>query len=285
MNTPLKAIFWNIWGHRHPEQINNFLNQHRDADFICLTEVTHVESIGLPFRDTILCYSDNPNEAPSQVNGYDQLQQHLSDRYSFRYDSATYAPWTCQVRDIQFNNVGFGSMVGVKYGEKIHAEIIAFPEYPKLKPRVLQWVIHERNGVRYLIAHIHGVWIKGNTKGDHPARLIQSKKVREIIKRECLNQRIDKVIFGGDLNLDAKTQSLSLLQCGEQCESDEQFYNLITDFGITNTRTKEYRDYETAGAILYADYVFTSQTVDVHEFTVHNDVLASDHAPLVVRFD
>ena len=274
-----------MWGHRHPQQINDFLDQHRDADFICLTEVTHVESLGIPFRDTNLCYSENPNEAPSQVDGFGQLQLQLHNSHYLRYDSATYAPWTCQERNIRFNDVGFGSILGVKNGTEVHAEIIAFHKYPELKPRVLQWAICEKAGVRYLVAHIHGVWIRDNTKGDHPARFIQSKKVREIIMRECINHKIDKVIFGGDLNLGANTHSLFLLQHGENSESDEKFYNLITDFGITNTRTKRYRHYDTEGMTLYADYVFTSKTVEVHEFTIHNEVMASDHAPLVIKFD
>jgi exonuclease III len=283
MDQPLKAIFWNIWGHRHPEQIHTFLNEHSDADIICLTEVTHVENVGLPFRDTNLCYSDDPNEPPSQVDGYTQLTRWSGDSYTLRYDSATYAPWTCKLRNIRFDEVGFGSVLGGKsliYGG---AEIISFSEYPEFKSRVLQWGICETQDCRYLIAHIHGVWIPTNTKGDHDARLHQSCEIRRHLQSIAQQFQVDKVVFGGDLNLDITTEALRVLESGVH-PSDAVYRNLVKEHKITNTRTKSYRKMGLPGLSMFADYVLVNETVDVHSFEVYNHIDASDHAPLVVTF-
>ena len=88
---------------------------------------------------------------------------------------------------------------------------------------------------------------------------------------------VDKIIFGGDFNLDINTNALRLIE-------GEHYRNLIKEFGVTSTRTKAYRDYNKDGVSLYADYVLVSQNVNVRSFQVHNETLASDHAPLVVEF-
>lgn len=125
----------------------------------------------------------------------------------------------------------------------------------------------------------HGIWIKENTKGDDGSgmRLQQSKIVRDSIRHMAKVQQVDKIILGGDFNLDIDTKALHALE-------GDSLINLIRTHGITDTRTSYYRNYS-AGGSLYADYALVSPQVEVLDFTVLNHVMASDHAPLLLTFN
>ena len=279
MSKHSKVIFWNIWGHRHADEIHNFLHQQADADVFCLTEVTDLAGRELEKLNTVLCHSDRSDELATQVNGFAQLREHFGDTHILKYKSATRGKWTCKNNATIFRGVGFGSVLIVKNGLDIidtGFEVLAFDD-EKIHSRILQWVVYTKNGTCYLLAHLHGIWIKGNTKGDHAERDNQSLKLRVNLIRIAHMYGVDKIIFGGDFNLDINTNALRLME-------GEHYRNLIREFGVTNTRTKAYRDNNKDGVSLYADYVLVSQNVNVRSFQVHNETLASDHAPLVVEF-
>ncbi len=277
MNSQSKVIFWNIWGHRYSREIHDYLMQHANADVMCLTEVTDATQQEIDKNGRNFVYSGD--EAASQVDGFAQLREQFGDTGEVFYVTADYRKWKCIKTDARFSKVGFGSALIVKNDLSIveHGhELLAFDE-EDLKSRVLQWIVYIKKNTRYLVAHIHGVWIKGNTKGDHAARDKQSLFIREILARIAHLYGVDKIIFGGDLNLDIETEALKILE-------GDNWRNLIKEYGIANTRTAAYRHLGLDGYSMYADYVLVSQTVDVHSFTVDNNLLASDHAPLIVEF-
>lgn len=284
MNTASKIAFWNIWGHRYGGDVHTFLKQHADVDIFCLTEVTDVKQSEIDKRGHNLVFTGD--EAASQVDGYAQLVREFGETHTIFYTTADYREWKCEKTGVRFKDVGFGSALVVQAGVNIIDAgniIIDFKEVD-FKSRAVQWIVYEKGGVRYLVLHLHGLWIRGNTKGDHDARYHQSDFVREIIANLCKEHRIEKVIFGGDFNLDLNTYALYLMQNGRDGMDEVKFRNLIVENHITNTRTRQYRNYEVDGSSQYADYILVSGAVEVHSFAVDNNTMASDHAPLIVSF-
>jgi endonuclease/exonuclease/phosphatase family metal-dependent hydrolase len=279
-----KIVFWNVWSHRYGDTVHTFLNQHSDADIFCLTEVTDVKAAEIEKYGHNLVFSGD--EAAAQVNGLALLTHRFGDTHSVFYKTADYREWKCVNTGARFKKVGFGSALVVRKGITIvdtgHV-IVDFTD-TELKSRVIQWIVYVKHGVRYLVLHLHGVWIRGNTKGDHAARFHQSTVLREVLATLRTELSVEKVVFGGDFNLDQSTYALYLLENGAEGMSGERYRNLITEYAITDTRTKLYRSYANEDATLYADYVLVSDAVVVDSFSVHNEVLASDHAALVVEF-
>lgn len=72
----------------------------------------------------------------------------------------------------------------------------------------------KHEGRRYLIAHLHGVWVAHNTKGDDPLRTTQSVLVLKHVSELSRNYNAPHIVFGGDLNLDHNTHALALLEQG-----------------------------------------------------------------------
>jgi endonuclease/exonuclease/phosphatase family metal-dependent hydrolase len=114
------------------------------------------------------------------------------------------------------------------------------------------------------IANCHGLWQPG-PKSDTPERLLQSHKIRAALD--------PTVVLCGDFNLLPETESLRILS--------ENMRDLVKENGVTCTRTPHYRHFDNPAEPNFADYVFTSPDLEVHEFAVLPD-LASDHAPLRV---
>ena len=132
--------------------------------------------------------------------------------------------------------------------------------------RSLQHVTIVHHGLKYSIAHFHGLW-NGKGKGDTPDRIEQSRRVRSIVDR-----LEGEKILCGDFNLEPGTQSLAILE--------EGLVNLVTESGITNTRSYTYYP----KPCRYADYVLTSPAIGVTLFSAL-EVDVSDHLPLVLEFD
>lgn len=279
MSNQSKVIFWNIWGHRYADSIHDYLKQHaHDTDVFCLTEVTDIDSKQLELLGTNLRYGTGFGEQAQQVDGHRQLRLQFQDSHELHYTSATSDTWKCEKNGTKFKNTGFGSIMMISDSVEIidHGhELLEFGG--NIKSRALQWLVYEKAGTCYLLAHLHGVWIKDNTKGDHEARTKQSHLLRIALLRIMYQYEVDKVIYGGDFNLDIATEALRLLE-------GEHWRNLVKEHGITNTRTAAYRNFGVEGASMYADYVLVSQNIDVKSLKVDNEVLASDHAPLIVRF-
>ena len=286
MEKASKVIFWNIWGHRHADELHSFLEEHSsDADVFCLTEVTDISDKELGRLGTVLCHSARTDEQASHVNGHQQLRERFAHLYDLIYQSGTRAKWTCEQTGTIFRGVGFGSALLVKKellvlgtgNDKLHFSDEA------VHSRVLQWVVYQKGTLRYLVAHFHGVWIQGNTKGDHLARTEQSYAVRQRLNFLTGFYNIDKVIFGGDFNLDIATEALRQLESGADGHGTK-YRNLVKEFGINSTRTKSYRHFGLEGHSMFADYVLANEAAVVESFEVLTDATASDHAPLIVQF-
>lgn len=281
------ALFYNVWQHRCSDELAEFLQgiKKQSTSVICLTEVTdhpdgkpHHVHTSAPNKDEAL------REPPAQLNGLAQLNEVLSDTYTCKFDPTNIDTWRCELTCDAFDSVGFGSALFVRNDLNVSA-VGALPicaDQEHSRPRVLQFVIYEEHGHTYGVFHLHGLWIKGNTKGDHPLRDQQSQEVRAVILNVMNRFGIAKVVFGGDLNLDIETKALQQLE-GERT-GQLYLHNHIRTAGIVNTRTPLYRKYHDPQESKFADYVLATEQVDVVELTCGNTVIASDHAPLWVAF-
>ncbi len=278
-----KVMFWNIWGHRYPDALHKHIAKHMpEVDIFCFTEVTRIK-YNHSYVPTVFT-SDSKTEAPSQLNGINQLINLMKEDYQTVYYSPTSENWVCHRTGNSYRSVGFGSalMYRLDLGVFMTGRKFICKKQPGISSRVLQWIIYQKGDVRYLVAHLHGVWITGNTKGDDPIRLTQSIEVRRALQSLVNKYHVDRIVFGGDLNLALETQALAALLEGPGSTID--YRNLIGEHKIPDTRTPLYRKHGMAGESMHADYAIVSPKVEVHRFEVGNKVLASDHAPLLVEF-
>jgi endonuclease/exonuclease/phosphatase family metal-dependent hydrolase len=219
-----------------------------------------------------------------QLNSASQLIEVLKNDYFCSYVSPKTSEFQCFDSGITFQQVGFGSMMAIRdsLGKNTCGSTLIKNDGDLVKPRAMQWVVFDKSGVRYLAAHLHGVWLKENTKGDDPIRMRQSEQVLKVISGLVIKHKVSKVIFGGDLNLAPDTEALKMLLSGTKAENLSR--NLISEYKIRSTRTPLYRKYNDEGTELLADYVLTSSNVEVESLKVGSDVPVSDHMPLLLKF-
>ena len=287
---PTTAMFWNIWGHREPMRLAEYLQQRlRSVDVFALTEVT---SAPLLAETWPLAYTHNnpkSSEPPAMMAGAQHLVEHVfTEDYAVKFAYPEKRDWECVQTGTIYADVAFGSVLAYRYDaleyvEDGHELIIDGNEYG-VTPRVLQWLVFKRGSFTYLFCHLHGAWIADNTKGDHPVRERQSFEVLETIHSIVHSRGVDKVIFGGDLNLDINTDALKQLEEGHPAFPGLELTNQVRRLGFENTRTPRYRKYGVPGESKHADHVLTGPGVVVDRMTIDNDAMASDHAPLVVKF-
>lgn len=151
------------------------------------------------------------------------------------------------------------------------------PEHPVhegheiISDRKLQTITLDVHGEKVLFGNLHGLWFNG-PKTDTPDRLSQSEKTVEV-----LNAHFGAKVLCGDFNLLPNTESVRML------EKRARLRNLVTERGITSTRTRLYRHFKNLSEPKFADYVMPSLDLPVKRFEVLPDEV-SDHAPLYAEF-
>ena len=138
-----------------------------------------------------------------------------------------------------------------------------------LSSRKLQYITFEFNNKEFTVANFHGLWVHA-PKTDTPERIAQAETIKNF-----LASRNNPKILCGDFNLLPNTRSLAIMSEGMR--------ELITEFGITSTRTPLYRHFHNPDELNFADYMLVSPDVDMKKFEVLSDVV-SDHAPLYLEF-
>lgn len=124
------------------------------------------------------------------------------------------------------------------------------------------------NGKPLQILNLHGIWT-ADKNGDERT-LAQTRYIVDAAKRNDI-----ATIIVGDFNLLPDSASLQGL--------NDNFRNLISDYGITTTRPK-FKDNLESGGDKVIDYIFVNQHIDVKDFRVpQTDV--SDHLPLILDFE
>lgn len=140
----------------------------------------------------------------------------------------------------------------------------------QFREKILQYSEVNVNGRDIIVGNFHGLWKEGFGKGDCGERFLQSRRLIDFV-----NSQACPVILCGDFNLDPEAESMKFF------ERETGMRNLVTEYGITDTRT---RFYPASKPSRFADYIFVSPDIDVLDFKVMPDVI-SDHAPLYLEFD
>lgn len=278
MANKLSVLFLNTWGPRYPEEILRYLRKSiLPYDILCLTEVSHPK--GSTPQGSV--YLNPGDKVPTLIDGHRFLTDHLNQHYEHRFDCEVTEDWVCDRTKDTYHNIGYGSSLLWRRTTSFKAlqtgATSIDTKYGARGVRTLQWAVIQLGGVRYLIAHLHGLWIAGNTKGDSPERLLQSKLVRAELEKLMRQKGARKLVFGGDLNLGIDTKALKAL---EGADTNLPLRNLVCAFDVSSTRTQLYRKHGEGPQ--HADYVFVSPKVDIHSFTVDTGFMGSDHAPLTV---
>ncbi len=125
-------------------------------------------------------------------------------------------------------------------------------------------------GSQVVFAHFHGMRDPSG-KGDTPARRAQAEAVLGALR--AFIEPGEALILAGDFNLLPESETFPLL-------AELGLRDLITAFGITDTRTSLYTKPQR-----YADYALVTDEVEVLSFDAPAEPEVSDHRPLILDFE
>lgn len=231
----MKLICLNTWGGRAgKKKLLEFLDFHRDADFVCMQEVwsaPYENMEGVPAGGVGLVHAEimvfGKQEICTLLSGHEPYfhPHHLDD-----YGLLTMVSKSLRVREA-------GDVF-------VHRERGYVPEGDLgLHGRNVQFVTVEAPGGRFSVMNFHGLW-NGQGKGDSEERIVQSRRILNF-----LGGRKEPFVLCGDFNLLPETNSLRMLEAAG-------LRNLIVECGVASTRTRLY-----ARPDKLADYVFVSDGI------------------------
>lgn len=241
----MKLITLNAWGGYIEKPFFEFIKNYHDIDVFCFQEI---------YKNAQSTIATDGRKV--DLNLFNDLERILKEHVGF-------------FRPVVANSFGMGIFVKntiqiLDEGELIIHENPNYEGNGPRHPRNLQWIKLCSNHTEWYVLNVHGLW-NGMGKTDTPDRLVQSKKIKTFIDTIKI-----PFIMAGDFNLRPDTQSLRIIA--------EGLKDLVHDYDIHSTRTSYYTKEER-----YADYIFTTNDVNVKHFEVMpNEV--SDHAPLLVDF-
>lgn len=252
----MKAISLNTWGGRGGvSALLKFFETNKDVDIFCLQEIWNggEEMAGKVAGSARLVGIDHhllqdiQNALPEHKHFF---RPHYSDYYGLALFAKKHLNLSNEGETFVYKEQGF-----------IH------PEESGNHGRNLQYAsIHTATG-DFLVAQVHGLW-NGVGKGDSDDRILQSQKIAAFVKAAGV-----PVVLMGDFNLRPDTESVRILE-------EAGLRNLVTEFGVTSTRTNLY----TKSSEAFADYIFVTDGIAVKDFKVLPDEV-SDHSPLYIEFD
>ncbi len=246
----MKLISLNTWGGRVGEPLLNFFKENQDIDIFCLQEMYHQASAPIV------------EDLGDRLNLVSEIEALLPDHNMY-------------FRPHVFNHFGLAVFIRKSILVTKEGDIFVFKtkedgeqNFDVNHARNLQFVEIETEQGRKTILNFHGLW-NNQGKSDTEERLEQSRRIKEFIDTTSGSK-----ILCGDFNLLPDTESIKIIE-------DTGMRNLIKEYGITSTRTALYKKH--ANPILFADYAFVTEDIQVKEFKVLPDEV-SDHAALYLEF-
>jgi endonuclease/exonuclease/phosphatase family metal-dependent hydrolase len=241
----MRLVVLNIWGGNLLDKLVDFVSEQTDSTHIfCFQEVIDskkdVTDLGYQYRGRTL------RTLKEQLRGF---KPYFTEPYtSFGERLATFVRNDIQVRENNWETLVRQQKTG---------------EYSIGSN--LQYVTMKTGDSEFLVANVHGFWIKGNN-GDTTERIDQSKKITNVLTRFK-----EPKILCGDFNLAPDTKSIAMLE--------GSMNNLTKKYAIETTRSNLAE--KSKGRIV--DYVFVSPDIDVRDFKIV-DSKASDHLALRLDF-
>lgn len=280
------AAFGNTWAGRqieaHLDELYHY-STHIDVGFF--SEVLSYESES---GEPLVAHGLPGNGKDAVTVNQFQLMRRYLDGFTCEHTGRRGYDIVCHQSERRYPGVHFGNarcfrdtVPVVDHGSALIFGQDGVKSEAGINPRGLDYVVIGGREPT-VVAHLHGLWIEGNTKGDAPERDAQSREVRRMLGILREQHSTDRIILGGDFNLDHNTRALAYLETGDGAE-DLPLRNLIREYGITSTRTSHYRKYGVPGETLYADYVLVSEAIDVVEFSLRPES-ASDHMHLLLSW-
>jgi endonuclease/exonuclease/phosphatase family metal-dependent hydrolase len=263
----LSIIFLNTYNARYKEEFFQFLEKNK-PDVFCFQEIySGLESV--------------TTSTGSLVDQYYQMRLKLGEEY-YGYHNVRQEDWPYSTYK---KHNPWGNAIFVKKGINVCSYFEEFvlgyrnsatkekDLFSKTLPVGAQSITLLVNEKLLSITNFHGYYAGvGVGKNDTPERLLQSENLIE-----HLNKLPGSKILGGDFNLNPDTRSIHILE-------DSGLRNLISDYGITSTRTDKYPE-EKRIKNPYADYVFVEEKINVTTFNVDTSFEGSDHAPMFLEIN
>ncbi len=249
----MKIISLNARAGREFNALMEFINQHKDTtDVFCFQEITST-----PSEETTM-------EELYRANLFRDLTDILGPTHQWYF--APYAVGGFH-EDLDYHGERWNAMF-IKRTipvERVSVEYIFVDEDPtKHHLKNIQYTTIRQHDEPLTLMNFHGLRT-GQWKDDTPLRITQSLNIKKLLSEVSWS-----CMLLGDYNLNPDTESMQILEEGMK--------NLITEYNITSTRSKLYRNY---GKMHFADYVLISPDISVASFDVPY-VEASDHLPLIL---
>lgn len=251
----LKLVTLNTWSGRALYPLMHFFRTYANSvDIFCLQEVRNSSQEAADARHPEECLY-----GPLFEKITPELQDYQGSFASFEDDKDKMSLASFWKKSLPLKTIDDFVIYNPQEPQEIGSTVFS--------SRKLQYLVIDMAGKEVLIANYHGLWDNG-PKTDTPERIEQSQKIKFF-----LDSFIGPKIICGDFNLLPKTESLRILERGMR--------NLVTEYGVTSTRTSLYRHYTNQPRL--ADYILISPEISVKKFEVLPEI-ASDHAALYLEF-
>jgi endonuclease/exonuclease/phosphatase family metal-dependent hydrolase len=249
----MKVISLNAWGgEAGTENLMAFLQAHADTDVFCLQEIWNGGEEMLGTKSNFELAKRNPRLLLDIQEALPDYAVYFRPFFYDYYGIALFIRNTVVVKA--------EGEAGI-YKEKGYISEGKYADHG----RILQYATIETPEGDRTIIHLHGLWHE-HGKDDCDDRLTQSERIIDFVSGIPT-----PVVLVGDFNLRPDTQSMKKLEAAG-------LRNLITEYGITSTRTSHYTRSEK-----FADYALVGEGIEVKAFKVLPDEV-SDHAPLYLEF-
>lgn len=260
----------NIWAGRVYEALLEHVKaQARSVDIFCFQEVYNSQEL-IYTRGEVWDGGLGLSQAHrSRANIYQELERTLPEFHAIYHAAQSYTDHLGHTED----HLEYGLATFTKHSVPVQevGEVFVHRTRDSIEgndfstlPRNIQYLRLPYHRKLLTIVNFHGLW-NGQGKGDAPARLVQSKKLREFME-SCPGP----VIVCGDFNLLPDTESFQIIADGMR--------NLVDEYHVHSTRSNFYQK-----PVKLADYILVSPEIEVRDFRVLG-VEVSDHLPLVLEF-
>jgi endonuclease/exonuclease/phosphatase (EEP) superfamily protein YafD len=252
----MKLATLNIWGGRVKEKLPEFFKEHSDVDIWCFQEVFTAHEDGSVIGSMVNVEGYEPDRML-----FESLKSYLPNHNGefCQCFKGVYGVSIFLSKDIKI--IDKGETLIAKGDWSFNPDKDVADHHRKI-----QWIEVEIDGKLALLVNAH-LTHRPAGKADSEKRLKQSKIIIDLLEMfDCPK------ILAGDFNLLPDTESIKMIERAGM-------RNLVTEYAVTSTRTPLYTK-----PTKFADYVFVSDGITVHDFKVLLDVV-SDHSPLELSFD
>lgn len=262
----MRLITLNIWGGIVHDAVLDFIkNKKNETDIFCFQEIFKSDKEKIISKGAYSNIKREVEEILSDFNGYYYPTADKGDLNGFVDYPLFFGQETFVKKGIKVLEEG------ETYIYKGNNELTLYPNGKPNFPRNFVYTVLEKDNKKFLVLNVHGFWAPA-AKFDNEHRFKQSQIILDFIEKYDMPK-----IVVGDFNLRITTKSLTML--------DKKLRNLVKEYKVPTTRSILYdAKWRVENNDKYADYIFTSDKVNVKDFKVLQDEV-SDHLPIYLEFE